>query len=186
MHVLNGCKVSLKQDRFTWRHDSIIKYIYDNIDSEKYEVYADLDNCRVSESVTVPPHIIVTSHKPDLVIIDNQKSEIHIFELTVPFETNIETRHLEKSNKYSNLTTDIDIISPHLTCFEVGSRGYLTPDNRKRLKTLQKFCKKSISHKQLMKEVSQIAISTSYYIFLTRNDYERTMPKPLNGNTRKT
>ena len=41
-HVLNGCPVSLEQGRYTWRHDNVINYILECLDTTKFEVFSDL------------------------------------------------------------------------------------------------------------------------------------------------
>ena len=84
----------------------------------------------------------VTELKPDLVIVNDQKKTVDIFELTVPFEHNITTRHTFKSNKYAHFSKDITSHKTKITAFEVGSRGYLTPENEKRLRMICSFCVK--------------------------------------------
>ena len=67
---------------------------------------------------------MVTSERPDIVIVDRKSKNIHIFELTVPFETNIEKEHDYKKNKYAHLEQDIEA---EVIAFEHGSRGYISP-----------------------------------------------------------
>ena len=43
LHTLNGCKTTLEQGRMTWRHNNIVKYIVDSIDTNKYKVYSDIE-----------------------------------------------------------------------------------------------------------------------------------------------
>ena len=50
----------------------------------------------------IPPELCVTAQKPDIVIIDNHKQAIHLYELTCSAERNIDTRNIEKSNKYAH------------------------------------------------------------------------------------
>ena len=40
-HILSSCPVALNQKRYTWRHDSVISYIVNIVDS-KYLVYSDI------------------------------------------------------------------------------------------------------------------------------------------------
>ena len=49
---------------------------------------------------TVPPHLLVTAQKPDLVIIDRIEKKMDIFVITVPLETNIKNANTQKMNKY--------------------------------------------------------------------------------------
>ena len=54
--------------------------------------------------------------------------------------------------------------------FEVGSNtGYLSRENKDRLKKLHKFCKKDIKLKKLKQNISAIAVLGSYFIFNNRN-----------------
>ena len=106
--------------------------------------------------------------------------EIYIMELTVPFETNIEERNRQKSDKYASLVSDIDTLEPHLTAFEVGSRGYITPENKTRLRKIYKLSKTSISFKSFLMDISNLAISSSYYLFLSRNNPSWENPPLLN------
>ena len=70
-------------------------------------MYADLPGNTADGGGTVPADICVTVHKPDLVIIDEKNNSLYICELTVPYETNIETRHRGKSDKYAHFVTDV-------------------------------------------------------------------------------
>ena len=175
-HTLNNCKTSLEQGRWTFRHDSIIKYIDKCLDKSKYEVYVDLDGSKFSENSTIPPQYIVTTERPDIVIIDKKTKEINIYELTCPFETNIDKAHAAKIDKYNHFRSDIEDFSVNVEAFEIGSRGYVTPDNRKRIKQLQKYCKTTTKIKKFIENLSAISVNCSYFIFLCRND--KSWPNP--------
>ena len=138
-----------------------VKYITDNIDRSKYTVYSDLDDSKTA-------HLTVTDLKPDIVITDDKK--VNIFELTVPFEHNIKQRHKDKTNKYAHFFIDITLLSPTVEAFEIGSRGTITPGNRIRLQQIHKFINKSITFKTFSNNVSQLALTSSYYLFIHRKD----------------
>ena len=106
LHILNGCKVFLHQGRFTWRHDNILHYIDQCLDKNQFEVYVDIEEMKFQNVGTVPPKITVTPDRPDIVIVNNKSKESTIFELTVPFEPNIDERHAFKQNKYAYIETD--------------------------------------------------------------------------------
>ena len=54
--------------------------------------------------------------------------------------------------------------------FEVGSHtGYISRENKDRLKKLYKFCKKDIKLKLLKNNISAIAVLSSYFIFNISN-----------------
>ena len=177
LHILNGCKTMLTQERYTWRHNNILKYITDNINNKQFTVYTDLSPKQTINGGTIPPHLAVTPLRPDIVIMDN--SSINIFELTCPFETNIDKQHNYKMNKYAHLLTDITTLKPSLIAFEIGARGTVTPENRDRLRKLHTFIDKSITLKQFTSKISEISVISSYYIFLQRKEPSWSSPQLL-------
>ena len=124
-HILNNCKISLDQGKYTWRHNNIINYIVTSIDSSKFQIFSDLPGFQVAGGGSIPPEVCVTNLKPDLVIIDRKTKQLFLFELTVPFERNIEIRHTEKTNKYAHFVSDITSYETFICAFEIGSRGYI-------------------------------------------------------------
>jgi len=129
----------------------------------------------------MPPHIMVTSYRPDIVIISDK--QMFIFELTVPLEPNIQAANLRKTEKYSHMVTDISDMKVNLIPFEIGSRGYISPENKKNLRTLHKFCLPSTHFSTFTKNLSALAVLSSYYIFINRKtaDWDTDTPalKPL-------
>ena len=102
--------------------------------------------------------------RPDSVIINNKKKSLNLFELTVPFETNDQKRHIDKTNKYAYLKTDITSHEVSVTAFEVVVRGHLSADNVGYLKSLHSFCKKGNTFKMFKENFSALAITTSYFL----------------------
>ena len=80
-----------------------------------------LVNIDIQGSQTLPPDILVTNLKPDLVVIDRETKKVDIFELTVPGEHRIEISNKLKSDKYQHFLTDITHYQPTVTAFEVGA-----------------------------------------------------------------
>ena len=73
---------------------------------------------------TIPPHVLVTALKPDIVLINERTEEVIVFELTCPWDSNIVRSHTYKSEKYSPLITDLS--QRFVTSFfsiEVSARG---------------------------------------------------------------
>ena len=85
----------------------MVKYIMDSLDTTQFSVFSDLPGLEAAGGGTIPPEICVTNLKPDIVILDKKKKELHIFELTFPLERYIEERHLFKQNKYAHFATYI-------------------------------------------------------------------------------
>ena len=178
-HILNGCKVSLENGKYLWRHNTIINYIMQSVDTEKFKVFADLPGHTADGGGTVPADICVTVHKPDLVIIDEKNGSLYIVELTVPFETNIEIRHREKSDKYAHFVTDVTNMNTSVICFEIGSHGFISTRNHSSLFTLHKFMKPDLKLKQFKQNISALSVYASYHIFICRKEPEWMSPNYL-------
>ena len=82
-HILNFCSISLNQGRFTWRHNSVLNHITKTmIDNkpENIEIFADI--CGLSfNGGTIPPDVVSTQLKPDLVLLNRQEKKIFVMEL---------------------------------------------------------------------------------------------------------
>ncbi len=87
-HVLSGCKLMLDQGRYTWPHDSTLNKITEFVNQVNDSDL--ISNADLGEKWwTIPPDLLVTSDRPDLVVIDNIKKCISILELIVLFENNL-------------------------------------------------------------------------------------------------
>ena len=90
-HVVAGCKSSLEQGRYTWRHDSILNIIANILSRFCKNVYADLS------SFASPCIVTGDQERPDIVLV--QKKVVTIIELTIGFETNMEGNSARKRDK---------------------------------------------------------------------------------------
>ena len=104
-------------------------------------MYADIAGYRNSTGRTLDPALALTLEKPDLVILDTQKSTIDICELTAGHENNISKNHRIKDDRHAWMLSDITAMKPTHTLFEVGCRGFVTPENKLRFKYIYTFCK---------------------------------------------
>ena len=168
-HALSFCQVALNQGRFLWRHDNIVKFIVKNID-QKYTVHSDVDGHMTPNGGTLPAALTVTALKPDITVLDVEKNIFEILELSVPFEDCITSRHKHKADKYAHFYTDITTHKTTVTAFEVGVRGFLTSDNRKRLKYIHTFTSKNMSQNKFIENCSALAIKLSFYLFTARKE----------------
>ena len=170
-HVLNSCPVSVEQGRLTWRHNTILYHIINRFKSSfnSFSVYADLPG-HSSGGGTIPPDIIITNLKPDMVLLHNDGKSIQLVELTVPFETNTDKAHDRKTSKYSQLAQDLEEkgFKCHLICIEIGSRGLISNDNVQRLQSL--FQANRTQLKTLREELSRLALLSSYTIWNARHN----------------
>ena len=167
---MNGCDLSLREGRYTYRHDNVLKYISTCLDKSKYTCLVDIPGCQTAGGGTLPPSLVVTPLRPDLVIIDKQKKEVNVFELTVPGEARIKIAHDLKYQKYKHLISDIRSQSVNIIPFEIGSHtGYVSAENKVHLKKIHKFCQKSVKLKKFTQNISAITVLSSYFIFNSRN-----------------
>ena len=113
---------------------------------------------------------MVTTLKPDLVIIDRQRKSLEIFELTVPGETRISTAHNLKFQKYQHFCSDINTYKVSVIPFEIGSHtAYVSRENIENLNKLHKFCKIDLELKSFKKNIPAITVLGSYFLFNNRN-----------------
>ena len=109
-HVLSSCKVALEQGRFTFRHDSVLRTVVDFMGGklkDGFSLYCDLTGRGAGGGGTLPQDILATAQRPDLVILNRTSKEVVIFELTVPWDMNVETAHNFKQDKYASLVNDL-------------------------------------------------------------------------------
>ena len=69
-----------------------------------------------------------------------------MFELSVPFELNIDATHQLKVDRYRQLISDIEDNGYRVKYFpvEIGSRAYVTKDNINRLKAFLRYTTNNI------------------------------------------
>ena len=146
-----------------------MNYIVNSCD-EKFTVYSDLPGHTAPGGGSIPPELCVTVQKPDIVIIDKHKKSIHLFELTCPLEEHIDTRHMEKSNKYAHFVTDITQYQCTVNAFEVSSKGFISSRNHGTLATLHSFMKPTVKLTHFKKNISALSLTASHQIFICRND----------------
>jgi len=97
LHVVSGCKAYLEQDRYTWRHDSILNFLAMTFQSVLHStIYVNLSDFISLSAITGD------SLRPDLLLVLPNKS-LYILELTVGFESNIRTNSHRKHKKYHEL-----------------------------------------------------------------------------------
>ena len=163
LHILNNCSKALNQGRYNYRHDSVLTYIATTCEQlqNNIEMYIDIQGHKINGG-TLPPDIVVTSNRPDIVLVDRDNKEILLAELTCPFETNIDNANARKTDKYSPLQSDIasNGYKCRLICFEVGSRGLITKYNKKRLSEIIRFVKRGEKNERpLSKVVKTVSLS---------------------------
>ena len=171
-HILSACKTSLDEGRYTYRHNSVLQCLYKHIDQGRFEVKCDLRGKGTSAGGTIPPEVLVTKEKPDMVVLSKEEKEITIIELTCPWETRIEKSRELKTEKYSSLVQDIEEKGYKVTFLplEISVRGIISKDNKDTIQKIVKICDKGTTAKTINQDLSKLAVIASYYIFISRNE----------------
>lgn len=180
-HILNICSTALNQGRFTWRHNSVLSIILSRLhdvisdhSSHGIQIFADISSWTVGGG-TIPPNVLATSQRPDLVLVDAAKKRILIMELTVPFEMNINDAHNRKMDRYGSLVLDLQTAGyrTELIRVEIGSRGLITKDNQNRIKSIFKFTGNR-APKSIFKDLCKSALLCSYALWNSRHEPQWT------------
>ena len=185
LHILSNCSTSLDQGRYTWRHDSVLTSIITLIRPHLYDgmvLYSDMIGYQAPHGGTIPPHILVTNLRPDIFIVDENARIAIVFELTCPWDNNIERSHTYKEEKYSPLVADLaNSFSVFHFSVEVSVRGQVTKNNRARLKSfVYRSCRDARPlTKSLTKIISKAALLSSFSLFNARKEPSWISPTPL-------
>ena len=124
-HVLSGCKESLRQGRYTIRHDMLLEELGKHLLRSPHTktIHLDIPGFRNAPAWLGTRDDLL---RPDGLITLKDGSEF-IIELTVPWEENQSQAHEGKSRKYNALFHERRTLNPrtNLLVFEVGARGSL-------------------------------------------------------------
>ena len=93
--------------------------------------------------------------------------KIFVLELTCSFERNIDSANARKKERYTQLKSDIEDqgYTCYLVPFEIGSRGYISKRNKLDLTTVFHATKLKFNTAKCMKDLSKIALLSSFSIF---------------------
>ena len=92
LHVVAGCQSYL--DRFTWRHNSILNFLAQTLQSASgFDLFSDLPGFKNPSIVTGD------TFRPDLLLASPNKSLLYVVELTVGYESNLHKNIVRKKNK---------------------------------------------------------------------------------------
>ena len=170
LHVLSNCSIAANQNRYTWRHNSVLRTLSNyvmQLQQYGYKIFIDLDGYS-------SPSSLFKSCRPDVVLLKDD--EITVIELTVCFETNIEKSKQYKLEKYKHLENDLQkpIRSFTLITVEITTLGFY-----KKHKSLVKLLKDyNINVSRCYKKMGECALRASYFIYTQRNK-EWTNPLEL-------
>ena len=184
LHVLSGYSVALDQGRYTWRHDSVLLSIASTIRDylgAGFAIYADLPGFFAPHGGTIPPDILVTTLRPDIFLVNESSGTIIMVELTCPYDSNIATSHVFKSEKYAPLVADLSRrFRVQYYPIEISVRGQVSKNNKARIKSLIYGCVERSSSKKVTKSLlttcSKVSLLCSFSIFSARKEPSWTSP----------
>ena len=162
LHVVAGCQQYL--DRFTWRHDSILNFIAKSLQpviNVHSSLYADVNGF-------LNPSIITgENYRTDLRFLIQSKC-LHVLELTVGFESNLNNNAVRKKEKYVNL---INEMSRNYRCvrfvnLSMSSLGVFSDECSTFLDMVNDIGIDKKQQRYIIKKMINIA---TYYIFCCRN-----------------
>ena len=186
-HVLNSCQTALQDGRFTWRHDNLLRYlidlIHEGIKKTEAQIFADLDipPFKKTGASTIPNECTQTNLRPDICVLWKNLRKILLFELSVPFELNIDKAHDYKTQKYTPLLTDLEENGYDVTliCLEIGSRGFVSQGNEARLRKLLSVIDRPVKFKTVRHSLSKLATISSFVIYSAKNEPSWDVRAPL-------
>ena len=164
LHVVAECQSYL--DRFTWRHDSILNFLAQTLQSiGGFELFTDLPGFKNTSIITSD------TYRPDLLLVFPNNLLLYIVELTVGHESNLNNNIIRKQNKYKELLrqqkhyfNDVKFVNISLSCL-----GVFAKESGTFLKMLDNVGFSKAHKMYCVKKMTKIAIRTSYYIFCCRN-----------------
>jgi len=147
------------------------------MDRKRFTVRADLPGF-LGHGGTIPPEILITPVKPDIVLISKDSKDIVVIKLTSPSEPRIGISRAGKSSKYAATVQDLKDLGYEVKLFtiEVSARGILSKENRESVKMITKLSRDGTNFQKVCKNLSKIAVISSYFIFLSREEKEWTKP----------
>ena len=177
LHVVAGCQSYL--ERFTWRHNSILNFLAQSLQSVNgYNLFADVPG------FNSPSIISGDVHRPDLLLASSSNSLLYVVELTVGYESNLYKNVRRKQEKYKELIRQLrkDFNDVKFVNISMSSLGVFANECVTFMKMLDNVGFSETHKMYCVRKMTSIAIRTSYYIFCCRNkDWENpVLLTPLN------
>ena len=145
-------------------------------------LYSDLHGFFAPSGGSVPAHVLVTNLRPDIFLVNESSREVVVFELTCPWDSNIDRSHSFKENKYSPLIADLSRhYRTYLFSVEISVRGQVSSANKGRLKAFAyRICSEpKTTFRSLVEVCSRVALLSSFSIFCARSEPSWSDPAVL-------
>ena len=182
---MGGCPSALTQGRYTYRHNQVLDCLFTELSkvlTDQCIVYADLPGRRASDSpqATIPPALLITPYRPDIVIHNKESNSVALLELTCPLDS---VRHLElardrklKKEEYQLLLSELDrlgIVNFYDT-IEMSVLGHHLPSSLSSFRNCVNFIQNNFTMlksqcKRIFDLAVAISISSSRRIFMAKS-----------------
>ena len=160
-HVVAGCEASLNEERYNWRHNSILVTIANTI-SNNCTLYVDLPHFRS------PSLITGDASRPDMVIQKGNK--LWILELTAGFETNIAINYARKQKRYENLVGNLSMNYETVKFINLSMGSIRVIGKNSNFMAMCKDLEMPENDRNfLINKMINVCIRTTFYIFCCRN-----------------
>ena len=165
LHVVSGCKSYLEEGRYTWRHNSALHFVASTLQSVRNSsLYVDLPGF-------LSPCIITGDQlRPDM-LLSIGKTTLYVIELTVGFETNLNSNAERKHEKYDQLTRDLssDFHSVKFINLSLSALGIFGKSCEPFIDMCKELEFDKLHTEFIVRKLATIIIRSTYYIFCMRN-----------------
>ena len=194
LHVVAGCQSYLP--RFTWRHDFVLNFIAKTLQPvSNSDLFVDLPGFKSPSVISSDPgyqpcdpgyqplwipalaewatlclnKVFIITFRPDLLL--SISSDLYILELSVGFESNLQTNVDRKRERYKDLVVlqREHYRSVKFVNLSISSLGVLSKECDAFLVMLNDLGFDDRHRKYCIRKIMSIAIRTTYYIFCCRN-----------------
>ena len=116
-----------------------------------------------------PEHISTTSLRPDMVLFSTKTKQVILWELTVPWEENMELAYERKMEKYQDLVDDCKRRGWKASCYpiEVGVRGFA---GKSLNQALNKMGISGLKKRRAVQTILDMAVKSSKWIWICRGN----------------
>ena len=162
-HVVAGCNSYL--DRFTWRHDSVLNFIGNNLPlAQIQKIFAELP------LFSNPSIITGDDYRPNILIFTKDHI-LYVLELTVGYESHLRNNINCKYCKYKELIKEL---KRKFNCIKfinlsVSALGVFDNESAAFIDMLERLDVNNNHVTYHIKKIITIVIRSTYYIFCCRN-----------------
>ncbi len=138
-----------------------------------WKVLVDLE-----EALKFPIHIVDTNLRPDIIVWSDATKRVHLAELTVPWEDNMQEAYERKKAKYDPLRADCEDKGWSCQVFpiEIGCRGFI---GRSTISFLTRLGVNNHKMRAVTKRLQTAAERASSWIWSKSHDNTQHIPKPV-------